>query len=82
MSDYFFVEELKQCQKVFERHNALKGDSYKTCSIIFLRNKLIEECLEWLKATNTKDGKDELVDIINVALMLLWRLNRFKDERK
>lgn len=66
----FFTKELKRCKRIFKKHNKTKGDSWKTCNIKILQEKLIEEFNEWYI---TKTDINELADIINVALMLMAR---------
>lgn len=67
-------------ETTLKRHEKAKGDSWKTCDITFLENKLIEECNEWAE---TKD-KHELVDIANICMMLfnrkLWEIQGIGSE--
>lgn len=70
----FFEKELELCKKIFDSHSEKKGDSYKTCNIQYLRNKLVEEFDEWSLVCITPNEIDELADIINVALMLMYRI--------
>ena len=67
-------------ESTLKRHEKAKGDSWKTCDIKFLENKLEEEYLEW---AGNKD-KHELVDIANICMMLfnrkLWEIQGIEDE--
>jgi len=60
------------------RHDKNKGDSWKSCEIDFLKDKLIEEFDEYQSSGN----KHELVDIANVCMMLfnreLYRINNIQ----
>lgn len=67
-----FNRELNQCRAIFDRHDERKGDSWRRCTVEFLELKLLEEVDEWL---SDKSNINELGDIINVALMLMSRLN-------
>jgi hypothetical protein len=76
----------KEMDKVYSFHKPKKGESWKDCTIKFLQDKLVEEHLEWLKASsgeltglNDKDlSAKELVDIANVCMMLYHRLKQPK----
>ena len=56
-------------ETTLSRHQKKKGDSWKTCDIEFLENKLIEEFEEYQKTRN----KHELVDIANICMFLFNR---------
>ena len=62
-------------ESTLKRHEK-KGDSWKTCDVEFLKNKLYEEFDVWV---NSGD-KHELIDIANICMMLfnreLWRINK------
>lgn len=64
------------CQKVLDKHHKKKGDSWKTCDIQDLRNKLDEEFKEYLSIhiSDAEEEYKELLDVINVATMLAERL--------
>lgn len=49
--------------------NSKKGNSWRTCSIDFLRGKLLEELGEYFK----DDNHLELFDVANLCLMLYLR---------
>lgn len=67
---------IMDCQEVLNKHSKKKGDSWKTCDIQFLRNKLVEEIDEFgvLPLEYKEEQYKELLDIINVATMLAERL--------
>ena len=54
-----------------DKHQKNKGDSWKTCDIEFLEDKLQEEMAEYTRS-NCED-KAELIDIANIAMMLWLR---------
>lgn len=67
---------IMECQEVLDKHQKKKGDTWKTCHINFLKQKLDEEYNEW---SNSPEGDLEIeywevIDIINVATMLAERL--------
>ena len=64
------------CQEVLDKHSKKKGESWKTCDIDFLREKLEEEVQEWkdIPFRQLEEEYNELIDIINVATMLAERL--------
>jgi NTP pyrophosphatase (non-canonical NTP hydrolase) len=56
-------------------HDAEKGDSWKTCEIDYLRQKLCEEVAEALNVrTNNIQQSEELADVVAVCAMLSARL--------
>ena len=61
-----FVMAMKS---TLSKHEKTKGDSWKTCDIEFLENKLIEEFEEYQES---KD-KHELIDIANICMFLFNR---------
>lgn len=67
------TKTLFDCQEVLNKHQKKKGDSYKTCSIEYLQQKVIEEYNEYIMAGRTTEYK-ELLDLINVSIMLAERL--------
>lgn len=67
-----FIEEMK---KIMQKH-AHKGNIWKTCDIKYLENKLDEEIMEYLYATEYKTSEEqasELIDVANVVMMLWER---------
>ena len=50
-----------------------KGDSWVTCDIEFLEDKLLEEIKEYLSTKKHIDRKREVIDIANVCMMLYNR---------
>jgi len=75
IKEFEFV--LIDAMKKFESKRKKYKDSWKECSLDILRNKLDEEYEEWgeVKYIKLKEY-DELLDIINVALMLAERIKR------
>ena len=69
-----FYQPLIDAQRVFAEHAKTKGESWRTCDIQFLRDKLVEEHLEWTKVGDTLIEYGELLDVLNVVLMLASRL--------
>ncbi len=69
----------KAMEKTMRKHDGLKGDSWRTCDIFYLMEKLIEEKNEVENAFDNliyhdfKDGgqfRGEIVDLANVCMML------------
>ena len=56
-------------ENTMKKHDKKKGDSWKTCDILFLEDKLIKEVEEYLDSRDKK----ELVDIANMCMMLYNR---------
>ena len=54
---------------VMNKHQQMKGDSWKTCNLGFLEGKLHEEFAEYADSGD----KRELVDIANICMMLYHR---------
>lgn len=69
-----FDDILKEANEVYQGHKPKKGESWKTCDLQFLRNKLSEEVVEALEEGGDNDEYGELLDIINISLMLAKRL--------
>ena len=65
-----FAEEM---EKVMQKHDRYKKDSWKTCKLDYLEKKLVEEYKEWKDGTKGIPAMDELVDIANVCMMLYHR---------
>jgi len=75
------VEIEKFCEAMnnkMKRNQPVKGDSWKTCSILYLWDRLFEEIMELNMADKScfTDFGEELVDIANFAMMI-W--NRYND---
>ena len=70
---------IKWAYKKFLRKEEKYGDSYKSSSIDFLRNRLTTEFAEWIISVEKENNayeRGELQDLINLATMILWRLER------
>ena len=69
-----FAQAMENTMKKYDKK---KGDSWKTCDIRFLKNKLLEEVVEFLdtyhKECPESYDKKELVDIANICMMLYNR---------
>ena len=76
-----FLRVIMDCKKKYDSKLSIYGESWKTCNLDFLRNRLDGEYKEW---TNEETNEyDELIDIINVALMTAKRLNtQFQNKEK
>ena len=70
------VEFTDEMERVMSKHDKKKGDSWKSCDVRHLDNKLCEEFREW-DETN-KCSNEELVDIANMCMMLWNRLKQKK----
>lgn len=67
------LKEFASAMETYLRMNdESKGDSWKTCDIDFLRNKLNEEIAEWDESGHAH----ELCDIANVCMMLWNRTTK------
>ena len=76
----FFKEVLREAELVYQTHQPEKSDSWRTCDIQFLENKLVGEVKEF-KDASLVDGKyKEILDVINIALMLGVRLDEERQE--
>lgn len=62
---------------VMQKHDAVKGDSWKTLDLDILEEKLFEEAAEFLELSqftgSNYEKMMECVDIANVAMMLFHR---------
>lgn len=72
-------EFAEKMEEVMSMNDPKKGESWKTCSIEFLEQKLDEEYSEYRKEGDfisdfCLDPEKELVDIANVCMMLWNRL--------
>ena len=65
-----FIEVMRATLRV---NQDIKGNSWVTCDIGFLEDKLLEEIDEYLSTENHIDGKREVIDIANVCMMLYNR---------
>lgn len=75
------IEFAEAMEKVMSRNDKEKGDSWKTCDMDFLVNKLKEEIREWEEDNDYNEryglspaDMEELVDIANVCMMLFQRI--------
>lgn len=62
----------KEMDVVMNIHENQKRDTWKTCEVEFLENKLIEEYKEWRSST-IEPAKKEIIDIANICMMLHHR---------
>lgn len=75
-----FLSVLVSCKKKYNSKLKEYGESWKTCDLDFLRNRLDGEYREW---TNEDTNEyEELIDIINISLMLAKRISHKNEERK
>ena len=65
-----------QMEVILNKHEKEKGNSWTTCDIQFLENKLKEELLEYQKEDKPLAKAEELVDVANMYMMLY---NRYID---
>ena len=71
----FFPEEIQECKDKFDSKAEQYGDSWKTMPIAQLWDRLDGEWAE-LQSRQSQDGKrKELLDIVNISLILMNRLN-------
>ena len=61
-----FAEEM---ERTMQKHDPVKGDTWKTCPIEFLEEKLMDEIGEY----SLSDDADELAGIANICMMLYHR---------
>jgi len=64
-----FAEEM---ERIMQKHDPVKGDTWKTCPIEFLEEKLEDEFAEYKHGSFVRDER-ELIDIANIAMMLWYR---------
>lgn len=76
-----FLKVLCDCQKKYNSKIPEYGESWKDCSIPFLDQRLFDEIAEYDSAKTNKRSYEELVDVINVALMLATRLKNMDNTR-
>jgi len=70
-----FSEIICDAIKKYEKHLPKKGESWKTCDLFFLREKIEEEYHEFMDENIFSDKcYDELLDMILVALMMAQRI--------
>ena len=60
-----------EMDKVMNKHQSEKGDSWEVCDVDFLKKKLVEEFNEYCEDTNQRK---ELLDIANICMMLYFRI--------
>lgn len=60
-------------EAVLQKHDAVKGDTWKFCPVDFLEKKLEEETREYIDAPCRVRDPMELVDIANICMMLYNR---------
>ena len=58
---------------VLDKHQEAKGNSWVSCNIQFLEDKLKEEFEEYQKERKPLAKAEELVDLANIAMMLYDR---------
>lgn len=75
-----FERVIADAAKVYEKHKAKKGDSWRTMSILALDDKLTEEYEEQHQMIMREEKYWELIDLINVALMLAERIRIKEDD--
>ena len=57
------------CYDKYSRRERIYQDSWKTCNISYLRERLMQEIEEYKESKST----DNLVDIVNFCLMIIER---------
>lgn len=62
-----------EMEKILLKHDKKKGDSWKTCDIKYLENKLEEEFREWKNTSVPLNKGVEVIDIANICMMLWHR---------
>jgi len=62
-----------EMERIMQEHDAVKGDTWKTCGLGFLDGKLQEEISEYVDSPCRSSKCDELVDIANICMMLHYR---------
>ena len=62
-----FAEEM---ETIMQKHDAVKQESWKTCDIDFLVDKLGTEIKEWIDSAK----HEELIDIANMCMMVWNRI--------
>ena len=63
----------KNMYEVLKNNYQEKGDSWLTCDLSFLQDKLLEEVNEYYTAENDINRMKELLDISNICLFLYVR---------
>ena len=64
-----------EMDKIMNKHQHKKGNSWKTLDIDFLKTRLVQEFNEYCKDTN---DRKELIDIANMCMMLYDRIIPWK----
>lgn len=76
--NYTFLQILVDCKKKYDLRRERYGDTWRNITIPELRKKLNEE-IDELQTTFSDDNEyEELLDVINMALMLATRKNEEK----
>jgi hypothetical protein len=65
----------RNMEAVLQRHDPIKGDTWRYCDPVFLEKKLVEEFHEW----ETDRNPYELVDLANLCMMVWSRHHKEKN---
>ena len=60
----------------YQSKKKVYGETWKTMNIISLNERLKEEFIEQQHAITSKEKYEELLDLINIALMMAERLRK------
>jgi len=71
------INVIQDAHLIYQKHKVKKGESWKELNIVFLEKKLDEKIKEFKESYAPKEY-EELLDVINVALMLAVRLKEIK----
>jgi len=63
------VQFVEAMEAKLRKHDAERGNSWKTCDAGFLQNRLSQELREYTRSGDRK----ELTDIANFCMFLWWR---------
>lgn len=69
-----FNHVLFDAAKKYDLKKSLKAESWKTLPLHSLRFNMCDEIGEWLVARGLDNEYDELLDVVNLALMLAERI--------
>jgi predicted house-cleaning noncanonical NTP pyrophosphatase (MazG superfamily) len=72
-TDEAFEQFIKEMKLKLDQNQDKKGDSWVTCDMNFLENKLLEELHEYYDAESHMSKRRELIDVANVCMMLATR---------
>ena len=64
-----FHNAFLKCYDKYSRRERIYQDSWKTCNITYLKERLMHEIEEYKESNSI----DELVDIVNFCLMIIER---------